>query len=53
MLWLFTRPSTRMQMKPTVEQKAMCHMVSAMGKGKPEYASSLRQAHVAAARRSS
>jgi hypothetical protein len=41
MLWLFTSLSTLMQMKPMVEQKVMCHMVSAMGKGKPEYASSL------------
>ena len=34
-------PSTRTQMKPTAEQKDMCHMVSVMGKGKPEKASSL------------
>jgi hypothetical protein len=36
MLWLLTSLSTRTAMKPTVEQKVMCHMVRAMGKGKPE-----------------
>lgn len=36
-------PSTRTHTKPTAEQKDMCHMVSVMGKGKPEKASSLEQ----------
>jgi hypothetical protein len=38
MLWLFTRPNTRTAMNPAAEQKAMCHTVRAMGKGKPLYA---------------
>ena len=36
MLCDLTSFSTRTQMKPTVEQKIMCHMVRAMGKGNPE-----------------
>ena len=31
MLWLFTSLRTRTQMKPTKEQKTMCHRVSVMG----------------------
>lgn len=38
MLWLPTSLNTRTAMKPTAEQKAMCHRVRAMGKGKPLYA---------------
>lgn len=38
-LWLLTSPSTRTAMKPTAEQKAMCHSVRVMGKGKSLYAS--------------
>jgi hypothetical protein len=36
-------PRTRTQRKPTAEQKVMCHIVRAMGQGKPEYARSLRE----------
>ena len=43
MLWLLTSLRMRTHMKPIVEQKDMCHTVSAMGKGKPEKASSLRE----------
>ncbi len=31
-----TTLNTRTARKPTVEQKSMCHMVRAMGNGKPE-----------------
>ena len=40
MLCDLTTLKTRTHRKPTVEQKSMCHAVSAMGYGKPENASS-------------
>lgn len=40
-LCVLVTPRTLMQKKPTAEQKAMCHMVRAMGKGNPAKASNL------------